>query len=305
MKRTDYLPYLAGTLMALIFGFSYLFIEAGLAVFEPFELLCYRFTLAAAVITALAAFRIIKINLKGKPVHMLIFLSFFQPLCYFVCETMAVKYASVSETGIFIAFIPVFVTILAYLILKEKPYSKQIVFILISVSGAVFDVIMSGSFEYRGNMFGMLCLIGIVLSSGGYNIMSRKSSKIFSPIEITFVMMWSAAIFYNAINLVEILVRGRDGSLALLFSFHGVIPILYLGVLSSIGGFFLLNYILSKLSVASASVFSQLCSIVAILSGVTIGGETLHWYQVASGILILAGVFGTNYYENKMKGEVI
>jgi drug/metabolite transporter (DMT)-like permease len=303
MNKTFYLPYLAGVFAALIFGFSYLFIDAALDIFTPFELLAYRFALAAAVLTLLAAIRTIKIDLKGKPLRMLLLLSFFQPVLYFICETMSVKYTSVSETGIFVAFIPIFVMILAYFILKEKPYGKQAVFILISVSGAVFNVVMSGGFEYRGNPLGIMFLTGIVLTAGGYNILCRKSSEMFSSVEITFVMMWAGAVIFNVLHLTEKLCFGASGSFALLFTVNGAVPIVYLGIFSSIGAFFSLNYMLSKLSAASASVYIQAVSVVTILSGIIVLGETLRWFQIIGGLLILTGAFGTNYYENKMRKE--
>jgi len=285
--------------MALIFGFSYLFINEALQIFTTYELLAYRFVLAAVVLTGLVAVKIVEVDYKGKPLRLLLLLSFFQPICYFICETMGIKYASVSQVGIFVAFIPVFVTILAFFILKEKPYGKQAVFVLISVSGALLNVIMAGSFEYKGSLSGMLFLIGLVLAAGGYNISTRRFSKIFTTAEITFFMMWSGAIFFTVLRLVEMAGAGTSGSFLLLFTAKGAVSICYLGGLSSIIGFFLLNYILSKLSVASASVFVQLASVVAILSGMIIVGDTLHWYQIIGGALILTGVFGTNYCESK------
>ena len=285
--------------MSIIFGFSFLFINEALKVFTSFELLSYRFILAAAIITLLSVFKIIKLDYKGKPIRWLILLSFFQPVCYFTCETWGIKYTSVSEVGIFVAFVPVFVTILAYFILKEKPYGKQAIFVLVSVSGALFHVIMTGSFEHQRSMTDIMILVGLVLAAGGYNITTRRSTKIFSPMEITFFMMWTGAIFFTALRLFEMTGPEAIISPAKLFTIQGMVPIAYLGVLSSIGGFFLLNYILSKLSVASAAVFVQLASVVAILSGIIIVGDTLHWYQMISGALILTGVFGTNYYESK------
>jgi drug/metabolite transporter (DMT)-like permease len=295
----SYFPYIAGATMAIIFGFSYLFINEAIQVYTTFELLAYRFLLASIVMTGLVATKIITVNYKGKRLHLLLLLSFFQPICYFISETFAVKFASVSETGIFVAFIPIFATVLAYFILKEKPYGKQALFISVSVTGAVFIVAMSGTFEYRTGLLGIIFLCGIVLSAGGYNITTRKASKTFTAIEITFFSSWVGAVFFTCLHLFVLLFLNAESSFDMLFTINGAVPILYLGILSSILGFFLLNYVLSKLSVASASIFSQTASIVTILSGVLILGETFHWYQFVGGSLILTGVFGTNYYERK------
>lgn len=289
-------PYLAGILMAVLFGFSFLFIKIGLKSYSAMELLSYRFSLAAIVLTLLVLTKVIKINLKGKPIKILIVLSIFEPILYFGFETMGIKYTSASEAGLFIALIPVFVTILAVIFLKERPNGLQIFFILVSVSGVLFILFLSGQASFHGRFLGILLLLGAVLSAGSYNIICRKSSTIFSPIEITFVMMWIAAIFFNLLYLLERITTGNHGSFQKIFTLSGGLPLLYLGIMCSIGGYFLLNYMLSTLTAARASVFANLITIVAVLAGVLFNGETFYGYEVAGGILIIAGVWGTNYF---------
>lgn len=289
--------------MSLIFGFSYLAIKIALESFSPLELLSYRFLLAAVVLALLALAKVIKINLKGKPVRYLIYLSIFEPVLYFAFETMGIKLTSSSEAGLFVALNPVFVTILAVFFLKEKPTVKQFCFILTSVAGVLFILFMSGQASLDGHFVGILFLVGVVLSAGGYNILCRKSSRIFTPIEITFVMMWVAAVVFNILRIIQDLLTGHESSAAMIFTLKGGISLLYLGILCSIAAFFLLNYLLSKLTVARASVFSNLTTVVAILAGVIIGKEAFYWHEIIGGVMILAGVWGTNYFAAKEKEE--
>lgn len=296
------LPYLAGIIFSTIFGFSFMFTKTALNEVEPFHLLGFRFGFAAIVLTVLQIFGIIKINFKGKKLSMLLVLSLFQPVTYFICETIGVKLTSSSETGMMIALIPVFVTILATVFLKEIPTLTQLFFIIVSVSGVVFINTMKGSVEISSNILGIIILIGAVISAAIYNILSRKSSLSFNSVEITFIMMWVGTIVFNIIAIGQhISTNDLANYLAPVTNLQVLPSLLYLGVLSSVIAFFMVNYTLSKLEASRASVFANLTTIVSIIAGVVILKEDFYWFHIVGGGMILFGVWGTNYFGNKKK----
>lgn len=298
MKKYEaYLPYFAGLIMASIFGLSFMFTKQALETLPTTLLLSYRFALAAVVLTILWLTGLIKLDYKGKPLKALFLLTFFQPIAYFIFETTGVKLTSSSEAGIMIALIPVFVTIFAAIFLKERPGKAQLGFILTSVLGVVFIVMMSGSSDSSGHLAGILALFGAVLAAGVYNILSRKLSKSFTPVEITFVMMWTGAIVFNMISMISSIINKEPiRYFASLNTMSTLIPILYLGILSSVCAFFMVNFMLSKLPAAISSVFSNLTTVISIVAGVFVRHEAFHWYQIAGGFMIILGVWGTNRY---------
>ncbi len=303
MKKYEaYLPYFAGLAMALIFGLSFMFTKQALETLSTTLLLSYRFSLAAILLTLLWLFGAIKLSYKNKPLKGLLLLAFFQPIAYFIFETTGVKLTSSSEAGIMIALIPVVVTIFAAVFLKEKPGRAQLFFILASVSGVVFIVLMSGSTSGTGHYAGILALFGAVLAAGVYNILSRKLSTSFTPVEITFVMMWTGAIVFNLISAISGIINGTlDKHITSLSAPGTLVPILYLGILSSVCAFFMVNYMLSKLPASNSSVFSNLTTVISIIAGVFIRHEAFHWYQLVGGIIIILGVWGTNRYKPKQQ----
>ncbi|AIS53270.1 hypothetical protein TKV_c21380 [Thermoanaerobacter kivui] len=294
----SYYPYLAGIGMASIFGFSFMFTAMGLEVASPMELIAYRFLLAAFMITLLWVFGIIKLNYRGKNLWPLFLLSLSEPVVYFIFETYGVKYTSSSLSGLMIALIPVAVTALAAVFLKERPSLYQLLFILLSVTGVVFIIFMTGIESRNTSIMGFLFLLGAVLSAAFYSILARKSSLEFSPIEITFVMMWLGAIAFNILNLIDRMSKGYSLSqyFSNLTNYKVLIPVLYLGILSSIVAYFLNNYALSKLPASQASVFANLTTVISIIAGITIRHEAFYWYHVIGAIMILIGVWGTNYF---------
>src|SRR5690554_2360245 len=123
------LPYIAGFGFATIFGFSFMFTRGALEHIDPFHFLGLRFATAVAVLALLRAVKLIKLSISWADYKVLLPLAIFQPLLYFSAETMGVQMTSSSQAGMMIAVILIFVTILAAVVLKEKPNPGQIPFI--------------------------------------------------------------------------------------------------------------------------------------------------------------------------------
>lgn len=229
----------------------------------------------------------------------ILMIALFQPVAYFIFETMGVNMTNASESGMMIALIPVFVTILAVIFLKEKPKKIQVLFISLSVIGALFIVIMKST-NLGGNISGLGVLLLAVICAAIYNILSRKFSVDFKPIEITYIMMCVGAIVFNTLSLVQ---HGMEGQLMNYFTplrnREVLIAVTYLGLLSSVIAFLLVNFSLSKIEASRSAVFANLSSITSIVAGVIILHEPFTWYQCVGAILILLGVWGTNYFGAK------
>lgn len=301
-KIEHYLPYAAGLGVSIIFGLSFLFTKTALDTFMPMELIAYRFAIAALVITLLVATRAIRIRFKGKPIFPLIVLSLFQPIIYFICETMGVKLTSSSQAGMMIALIPIFVTIMAVIFLGERPNIMQYLAIVISVGGVIFILAFSGDFAPTGDFIGILVLMGAVLAGAVFSILSKKYSKMFTPVEITFVMMWVGAIVFNLIFIGQQILGLAPSQVNLgQMSFISIMPLFYLGIISSIGAFFMFNYMISKIPASRASVFTNLITVIAILAGIIFRHEAFYWYQVVGGIMIIGGVWASNFFADKIE----
>jgi len=295
-----YLPYLAGLGVAMAWGLSFLFTKGALDYLEPFHLLGLRFAAALGAMSALRLAGIIKIKMTAGDYLHLLPLAIFQPILYFSAETMGVLLTSASYSAMMIAAIPIFVAILGSILLRERPSQMQLIFIIASVAGVIFIIMMDNQSITGINPLGTFALIGAVVSAAFYNIYSRKASLHYSPLQTTWVMMVVGAVAFNLIALLQHLLAGEAHlylqPLAVLWP-----SILYLGVASSVGAFFLYNYLLSKVTASQASVFANLITVVAIAGGVIFRGETVTWYHLFGTAAILAGVWGTNRYARKEK----
>lgn len=304
MKVKNMLPILAGIAMSIIFGFTFVFIKGVLDYVEPFDLLSFRFLVAALLLTILKIMGVIKVDYKGKNMKALVILALFQPVLYFWFEIMGVSRITVSEASIMSSIMPIVVTFLAAIILKEIPSKRQVAFMLVSLSGVTFIVLKTG-LNTSGSLTGKLMLLTAVLCAAVFNVLSRKSSKEFKPVEITFFMMCFSAIVFNGISICKHVVAGdMIEYLMKLKEVDVIVAVLYLGVVASIGGFFLANYMLANIEASRAAVFSNLTMVISIIAGVLVRKENFTMDQLMGTILILIGVWGTNYYgKRKNRGK--
>jgi len=78
------------------------------------------------------------------------------------------------------------------------------------------------------------------------------------------------------------------------------VSIVYLGLISSVVGFFMMNYMLSKVEASRSAVFANLVTIVSIIAGVILLKDPFHWYHLVGSIFIIAGVWGTNQFRHRL-----
>lgn len=296
--KNNVIPYLAAIISSTIFGLSFLFSKRALTVASPLALVAFRFLLAFVVMSALIMFKVIKVNYKNKPIKELIILGLAEPVVYFIFETYGIRETSSSIAGLMLSIIPIAVTILGVYFLKEIPSIKRIMFIVISVSGVALIGIMSASSNEGTSVRGIFLLLGAVITAGFFTIISRKASKYFTPIEITYFMMALGSIFFNLILISTLINRGEILTyFEPLRNSKFISSVLYLGILSSIVAYLLINYTLSKIEASNTSVFANISTIVSVVAGVVILKETFHFYDFIGSALILIGVWGTNRFK--------
>jgi len=294
-------PIIYGIIYSMIFGFSFMFTKIALPnIIHPVQLIMLRLAIAFVFLSVLSKLKIIKINLEGKKIKEVLILCIFQPILYFMFETLGVQYVSSSQAGIMIATIPIFVLIFARIILKEKLKNITIFYILLSFIGAL--IINYQNLSVSTNVKGIIYLFIAVLSGALYTTLSRKASNKFSAIEITYLMMLVGTVFFTVVTIIYCIKnRCINEIFKPLTDLKTLLSILYLGILSSGIAFLLLNYVLSKIEASKACVFNNFTTVVSVIAGIFILGETLTWQQYIGCIIILIGVYGTQKKRKKEK----
>jgi len=185
-----------------------------------------------------------------------------------------------------IAIIPIVVMLLSPALLKERVRWYQYLFGLMSFFG-VSLIIGFSQFSFQG-LLGKLLILGAVFSAALYNISSRKFSSEFKPEEITFFMMITGFVFFLFLSLVF-------GQFKLALQVPVIISALYLGIFSSVVAFFLVNFMLSRVSPTISSLFANLTTVVSVVAGNLIRRESIRTMQVIGMCLIIMALTANSY----------
>lgn len=282
---------LAGFCVSFIFGFSFLFTKNALDHLNPLTFLSYRFFVASVLFVALKFFGVVRF--EKKPYWKLWRLIIFQPILYFLFETMGVARIISSEAGMIVALIPIIVNVLAIFMLRERADSIHYALLLTGFLGSVLIV----GFDLTAqNLLGKLLMLLAVFSAAFYTINARKLSKEFTPEEISFFMMITGFIFFTLVSVLA-------GQFKLLLNVHTVSAAMYLGILSSAVAFYLLNYMVKHASPILTSLFSNLTTVVACLAGVVFRGERIGSEQILGVTIVLTSLFVMTIRSRQTKTE--
>lgn len=280
-----------------IFGFSFLFSKTALEFASPFNLLGIRFLLAFLALNLVLLFGKTKISLKGKPVGSLLLLGFIQPVCYFIFETYGIDYTYAAFSGIMIGTVPVVGIILGVLFLGEKCSFLQGFFTVLSVFGVYLTTTGGiGNFSAKG----FFLLLGAIFSAAFFTVLSRKTSEYFSAFERTYVMFALGTAVFLPLSLFE-----NKGNLSGIFlplkNPLFIVSVFYLAVVSSVCAFLFINYSLNYIPAGRALVFSNFTTVISVLAGIFIMGDSFSFTQLFGIAVITLSVFGVSYRKNPAK----
>jgi drug/metabolite transporter (DMT)-like permease len=285
---------LAGAGWSTIFGLSFLMTKGALDAFRPLTLLFLRFGLATAALGALAAAGIARLDYRGKPKAQLALVCLFQPVLYFALETYGLRETRSSTAGLILGALPAAVAALSAAALKERLAARQALGLAASVLGVAAVALAGGGTEGRADSpRGILLVAAALASAAVYNVLSRRARLAYSPVELTFAMMASGAAAFGLLALVEGLASG-ESFLPAAAPAEAWLAVGYLGLLSSVLAFFLVNLSLSRLKASQAAVFGGLTPCVALAAGVLFRGESAGWLELVGATAILAGIWATN-----------
>lgn len=298
MKSLDKNKVRVGVLSALsceiLFGLSYLFTKSAGSQASALALLGWRFLVAFIFMLILLALKVIKVNFRHKDMKHLLFVGLFSPVLYFIGETFGINWTTASETGAFLASIPIATLVAANLILQHVPTKNQVIGISTTVIGvlvSVFAVGFTASFSFAGYLMLFLAVISYAL----YAVYVEKAGH-FSGTEITFFMIATGFTVFGLLAVSEAMMHQQVPEL-LVLPFKNMTfgtAILYQGIGCSVLAFFLSNKAIETIGVNETASFIGVSTAVSIISGILFLGESFSFVQFLGVALIMIGVYISN-----------
>jgi len=286
--------YAVSLLFTAFVGFSFLFAKLGVTASSPLELITYRFNIAVLAIGLALAFKLIRTDFKKKPIRDDLTVA----LCYggFIgLQAIGLNYATSVEGGIVFAIIPIITMLLAAGLLKEKTTTLQKLFVSLSVSGVILMFIMSAGVIDGMNFLGLVILLLSSISLALSNVLTRKLRKAFTPTEISFTIVITCCLIFNAVSIGSEIYQGTlDQYFAPLSNTSFLISVIYLGVTCTFLTSLMISYMLANMEAVKATLFGNVSTAISIIAGVLIIGEPLQFYHLLCTSLIIIGVAGTS-----------
>lgn len=278
----------------VIFGLSYIFTKEATGAASELALLGWRFIVAFLVMNACILCGLVKIHLKNKSLKRIVLIAVLNPLIYFTGETIGISYTSASESGVFLACIPIASLICSTFLLHKKPALWETAGISLTLVG-VFITILFVGMEASFSPAGYAMLSMAVISYALYSVYVEKNSE-FSSIEITYMMLSVGAVLFGTLAVGEALIQNSFNTLLRLPFTNApfLAAVLYQGIFCSILAFFLFNKAIVSIGVSRSSSFIGIATVVSIVAGVMILEEDFTTPQMAGVFFIIAGVYIAN-----------
>lgn len=277
-------------LVMLVWASASTVTKAALTQVPPLLFALLRFLVASVVLLPLAyAGRKRARRLSGMEWGRIAAMGFCGVTLFYVSYNLALYYASASLVVIIQSAIPAVTALLAGFLLKENPSGRRILGITLSLFGVILVALTTAPAGDASNpLLGSILMLGAIAGWALYTILAKRLAAA-PQIKIT---AYSTTIG-TALLIPLVLVELNTAPLPVI-SARGWLGVVYLGVISTAGGYLLYNRSLAHLDASQAAAFLNLLPIFGVAIAVIFLGETVSALQLAGGGMVLLGVWMTS-----------
>ncbi|MCU4988846.1 DMT family transporter [Bacillus cereus] len=280
------------SLAASIWGGMYVVSKYVLDFIPPLTLVWLRFIIAFVV---LYAFLIIaekkqkkKVTIRKKDWLLFAWIGFIGYFISITCQFIGTKLSDAHTGSLVTSATPAFMVIFAAIILKEKLTARRLLSTIIATIGVI--IVIGWDIEIGSYFFGTIILVGAAITWALLSIYVKIAAAKFSSLVIT-----TYAIFFSLFFITPFMVWEFQTNLIEDLNMYVVLGVLYLGIVSTAGAFFLWNKGLELMDASIGSLFFFFQPIVGSLLGWLLLNETLNSNFFIGGILIICSVLITTF----------
>ncbi len=289
------LGHLVAVITIIIWGATYVSTKFLLVYLSPIEILCYRFLLAYLVL--LLIYPKFKTLTNIREEFLFLGAGFTGGMLFFLIENIALKYTTAANVGLLVSISPILTALMAYYFIGVEKLSKKFLLGSILAIVGVFLVIFNGEFNLQLNIVGDVLALLAAIVWACYSIILRKIGKTHNYLYVT-----RKTFFYGLVTLLPILyIYGIEFKIEKLLSYSVLPNILYLSLGASLLGFIMWNIAINRLGVVKASTYIYLVPFITIVIARIILNEKLSHFSLLGGVLILMGLYITEYGFNKIR----
>lgn len=283
-RNNELFAYISLVITMVLYSSTFLAMKVVLTGYTPIEMMMFRMILSSILFLPFFFTTYKNLSVKPSDFKFLLFMTLCEPCLYFVFEGFALKYTTSGQAGIVNSLEPVFITIGAFWILKEKVPRIAFWGFFVAIFGSIVLSLGSSAGEAapRPALGNTLELIAIALTAANMVTTKYLMTK-YPPFYLAGVSILGGGVFFTALN----------------FFFHGkflptfdisLLIIVYLAILTIVA-YALYNYAFCVLPSHKAGPFIYLNPMLAVIFGWFFLGETLNLVQIFACVVIFLGIY--------------
>lgn len=273
------------SLAASIWGAMYVVVKVVVEVVPPLELVWMRYLIAVIALVIIGIMMRQSWKIAKKDWLIIFLVGLIGNTISIVTQEMGTMLSTAQMGAIITATTPAFMVVFARLILKESITLKKCLSIVLATIG-VGIIVGNGQIDVTQQLGGLYLLLA-ALTWALMSVFVKKVPSHYSQIVVTTYTSMIAVMLLtpfvlprlNNLDLASVLQPTISGGL------------LYLGIISTAGGFLLWNKGLQLMNASSGGLFFFFQPIVGTFLGWLLLGETIELSFWIGSLLIFSGVF--------------
>ncbi|HOT13791.1 MAG TPA: EamA family transporter [Bacteroidales bacterium] len=270
-----------------LYGVNYVIAKKTMGYISPEAVIFLRILPSTMLFWAIA-FITRNSMVNGRPEYKNLFIAGL--LGVFLNQFLFIKGLSLSspiDSAIIITSNPVFVLVMAALILKEKVTKLKVSGIIIGASGALLLAGSKGLVAYNPeHLTGDILLL---VNSASFAIYMMYAKPLMQKYDSVFVLKWTflfGSLLYLPFGIKPMLAVQWS---QLPMSIYAAL--FYIVICTTVLTYFLINYGIRHLSPTTVSIYIYIQPVVSVVMAFLTGTDTLNWINISAGLLVCFGVY--------------
>jgi drug/metabolite transporter (DMT)-like permease len=276
-----------GLILTNIFwGASGVAVKVALNQLDTFEIVAYRFIVAAIIlfiITILWKGRS-ALSVKVKDLPLFALLAFLGIPLEFLLQVLSLENTSVTNFTLIFCLAPFFIIFGSALMTREKVTRNKLLGTVLAFAGVAF-VVMSGGFALSANLLGDgLALIACVVWAV-YTVVGKPINQRYTTLTVL-----NYVFIFGALEMLPLLLLSPM-TMPTAFTGDTWISMAFLTIFCSLAAFFMYNNGVEKLPASTVGMFIYLNPLAGVLLAAIVLGESVTVFTFAGMALIILGIY--------------
>ncbi len=271
--------------VSFVWGITFVSSRIVLATYTPYELLAIRFTMAYVVLWIIKPQPLKIKSIKSELYYLMAGLT--GVFGYFLLENTALLYTSVSNVGLLLAAVPIFVAIVLHIFTDDEKFERKFLYGFVIAFSGIAMIIYNGQVNLEVNPFGDFLAILAGIMWAFYSLALKKIEQ-----DVSSLVQTRRVFFYGSLfSLIGMFIIKGGTDLTGMFVDGIWLHVFFLGLLGSGACYVLWSQSMKWIGAVRTTNYIYLMPLFTMLASALVLGESITKLMIIGCILILTGVY--------------